>query len=79
MKLHSGYIYSTLKVHVPRSHYHFLSLSTAKIFDICAVTKVITDKVKTLTVQDGQDQKSDWGTTIETELSGDTLKVIKPT
>jgi hypothetical protein len=30
-----------------------------------------------LTVEEGQDQRSDWGTTVDTVLSGDTLTVIK--
>jgi hypothetical protein len=46
--------------------------------DISPDTEDITDKVNTLTVQEGQDQKSDWGTAVDTVLSGDTLTVIKP-
>jgi hypothetical protein len=46
--------------------------------DIGPCTEDITDKVNTFTVQDGQDQKSDWGIAVETVLSSYTLTVIKP-
>jgi hypothetical protein len=48
------------------------------MLDIGPVTKDITDKVNILTLQNDQDQKSDWGTAVETVLSGGTLTVIKP-
>jgi hypothetical protein len=46
--------------------------------DLEPEAEVITDKVNNMTVQDVSDQKSDWGATVESVLSGDTLTVIKP-
>jgi hypothetical protein len=67
---------TTLKVQVQKKSI-FLILYNHTMSDMGPVAEAITDKVNNLTVQDVSDQKSDWGTTVDSVLSGDTLTVIK--
>jgi hypothetical protein len=58
---------TTFKGPGTKQHFTYLSLfSTTTMTDISPDTEDITDKANTLTVEVGQDQRSDWGTTVDT-------------